>query len=71
MDRTYQKFLRSGIDLAPIGVERRGIDQDSYRTDHPGSYHPGCILSLRLGTGDTYGDYGGNRQRDQARLSRP
>lgn len=23
MDRTYQKFLRSGIDLAPIGVERR------------------------------------------------
>ena len=23
MDKTYQKFLRSGIDLAPIGVERR------------------------------------------------
>ena len=23
MDKTYQKFLRSGVDLAPIGVERR------------------------------------------------
>ena len=23
MDRTFQKFLRSGIDLSPLGVERR------------------------------------------------
>ena len=23
MDRTFQKFLRSGLDLAPLGVERR------------------------------------------------
>lgn len=23
MDKTYQKFLRSGIDLSPVGVERR------------------------------------------------
>lgn len=23
MDRTYRKFLRSGIDLAPVGIERR------------------------------------------------
>ena len=23
MDKTFQKFLRSGIDLSPVGVERR------------------------------------------------
>ena len=23
MDKTYQKFLWSGIDLSPVGVERR------------------------------------------------
>ena len=23
MDRTFQKFLRSGLDLAPLGVEQR------------------------------------------------
>ena len=31
MDRTYQKFLRSGIDLAPIGVERLRQPQDVWR----------------------------------------
>ena len=23
MDKVFQKFLRSGIDLSPVGVERR------------------------------------------------
>ena len=25
MDKVFQKFLRSGIDLSPVGVERREI----------------------------------------------
>lgn len=29
MDKTYQKFLRTGIDLSTVGVERR-TDNEPY-----------------------------------------
>ena len=53
MDKTFQKFLRSGIDLSPVGVERREGNNPYFCTPK------GCLLytspaflMILTGTGD-------------------
>ena len=46
-----------------------GTDLADFRRDHPGGNDSRGILSLRVGSGDTYGRDGGHRKRDEARFS--
>lgn len=48
MDKVFQKFLRSGIDLSPVGVERREDNNPYFCTPKGAS-----ILDGRVWTAST------------------
>ena len=49
--------------------DRRRTDLADQRANHPCGHHPGRLLPLRAGAGHPHRHHGGQRQRDQTRLS--
>lgn len=57
--------------IVVISLPAAGLTWLIHGTDHPCGHNSCCVLSLRVGSRDPYGNHSGNRERDKAWLFRP